>query len=110
MKHPQPKKPKFGFHDTLLIRPAFQVTPSSLDVASHVSMFVFFGSRRRSNQIAYNVPASSEAIAGKNWSPGAGSPPGVVLRNRASVQVRPPSREIEIEMSAFDWDRLMLFW
>src|SRR2546425_13359151 len=110
MKHPHLKKPRFVSQETVLMRWLDQVAPSSLDRACHVSMFVLCGSRRRSNQMAKKFPDSSEAIAGKNWSPGAGSPVSVVLRNRASDHVRPPSCESWIEMSAFDCGRLTLFW
>src|SRR5256886_879388 len=110
MKHPQVKKPRNGFQDTLLILRLFHVAPSLPEVASHVSMFVLAGSRRRSYQMAKNFPFSSEAMAGKNWSCGAGIPGLVVLRNCASDQVIPPSCESEIEMSAPDWARFTLFW
>src|SRR2546429_1691850 len=109
MKQPHWKKPRNGSQDKLLILRLFHVAPSLPEVASHVSIFVSAGSRRRSNQMAKNFPFSSEAMAGKNWSSGAGLP-ACVLRNRASDQVIPPSCESEIEMSAPDWARFTLFW
>src|ERR671935_50318 len=104
MKHVPPrsqlKKPRFGSHDLLLIRWLVQVAPSSFERASHVSILVLSGSRRRSNQIAQKLPFSSDAIAGKNWSFGAGAPS--LVRKRASDQVRPPSCESWSEISAPD--------
>src|SRR5947199_8649052 len=110
MKHPQLKKPRFGFQLSVLIRWLAHVAPSSDERACHVSILTLFGSRRRSNQIAKKFPLASEAIAGKNWSFGAGSAVSVVLRKRASDHVSPPSCESWIEMSALDCWRLTLFW
>src|ERR671923_2462201 len=102
MNAPEAKNPLSGSHDLVLIRKVRQLRPSSLDTACQVSMSWLAGSRRRSNQIAYRSPAGLESTHGKNWSLRAGGPPAWVLRNSASDQVRPPSRDRCTEMSAPD--------
>src|SRR5215212_1990209 len=99
MKAPEVKNPRSGFQERVLMRRWGQLRPSLVEVACQVSMLRLAGSRRRSNQMAYRLPSGLESTQGKNWSLWAGAP-AWVLRKRALVQCRPPSRDCCTEMSA----------
>jgi hypothetical protein len=103
------KNPRSGFQERVLMRRWDQPRPSLVEVACQVSMLRLAGSRRRSNQMAYRLPSGLESTQGKNWSLGAGAP-AWVLRNLASVQWKPPSRDCCTEMSAPEAALLTLFW
>ena len=92
------------------MRRCCQPRPSLVEVACQVSMLRLAGSRRRSNQMAYRFPSGLESTQAKNWPLRAGAPPAWVLRKRASVQVKPPSRDCWTEMSAPETAPLTSFW
>src|SRR6188472_31687 len=106
MKQPQLKKPWFGSYAAVEIFELCQLTPSSDESASKVSIKRSLGSLRLSNQIAWRPPAPSAAIQGKNWSWGAGAPLAVVDSVLACDQVAPRSFDCENEMSVPDVKRL----
>ena len=111
MKDPDEKNELFGFHDAVLMSVLGAAKLSVPVNSSNVSISVFPGSFRLSNQMTWMPPWLSTETHGKNWSFGAPAPTveSGCDTNCMSLQVVPWSVENAPEISAPDEPALMLF-
>src|SRR4029450_955053 len=110
MKQPHVKNDFLGSNDAVEISKFSQVWPPSADSPWNVEIRWFCGSSRVSCPIATQGPWGSIPIAGKNWSPRAAVPVGVMLIVRGAAHVAPQSFDVWSEMSALETVRWTLFW
>src|SRR6266581_34583 len=100
MNDPDEKNARFGFHAAVLMSTLGGEKSSAVVYSSKVSISVFPGSLRLSNQITWIPPALSTETHGKNWSLGAELPAPSCDTTCMSLQVLPKSVENAPVMSA----------